>query len=230
MMPQAGGAAGGAAALSRGSEGAAGDQAVTRFTCQLAGPQSFQWLSPAALGIELGPGQPKAMPRPHKLDEVEQHRRSDCARSDACLALAAEGNWRGWSCAFCDAYLPVHEAVPAMRAPRRRNVDRPGLAALDGQRRRFDAELARFGRRRGRRDGVTLLLKSVWLAATRDVVAEHVWMRLTAGVARLGELRAGTVLAFNARVTAYFKNQGASYRLSRPSGFEVVQGMRGQVS
>ncbi len=46
--------------------------------------------------------------RCHRVDGSEKVvglRRLDCQRYDACLAVAAEGGWRGFHCNGCAAYL-----------------------------------------------------------------------------------------------------------------------------
>lgn len=80
---------------------------------------------------------------------------------------------------------------------------RDELAKLVGHRGRFAAEFVRFGTRpRFRPEPVTTVcLQNVVDLSTGDPVADHIWMTAGHAFQSLGELEAGLVLAFDARVS-----------------------------
>lgn len=51
--------------------------------------------------------------RPRSLEEAADARRLDCARTNACLALAEAQGWPAFTCIGCDGYAPPD---PAQRA------------------------------------------------------------------------------------------------------------------
>lgn len=84
---------------------------------------------------------------------------------------------------------------------------RKSLRAMDGVRARFRARFERYGTKRayGGRTERTLLLRDVVHIDSGELVTEHVWFNLSARWQALGDLGAGDVIEFDARVKRYNK-------------------------
>jgi len=80
-----------------------------------------------------------------------------------------------------------------------------GLQKLEDTRTTFTATFKRYGKKTNYKGypETTILLTDVKLDG--NTVADHVWFTMTKGFEKLGELKEGTVLQFDARVKRYVK-------------------------
>lgn len=105
---------------------------------------------------------------------------------------------------------------------------RKKLAAENGERKKFRATFARFGKKvnyKGHTE-TTVLLTNIADAETGDVMADHLWFAYTAGFEN-ANLTEGATVEFEARVKAYAKGyvnkkiginkRKKDYKLSHPT-------------
>ena len=107
-----------------------------------------------------------------------------------------------------------------------------------GERKRFQGEFVRYGTKPDYwgRPEKTVLLRHIIEVESGHEVADHLWFNLTKGFAALGELHAGDVIAFDARVKEYRKGYRGhniekwienpprtDCKLSYPSKIELVR-------
>jgi len=109
---------------------------------------------------------------------------------------------------------------------------RKKLEAHDEQRLVFHGTFSRYGWKSGYLYPLrTVLLKNIQ-AEDGERVCDHIWMNLTKGLEALGELNAGDVIEFHARVKEYVKGyvnrrewideRELDYKLSHPTKFRVL--------
>ena len=103
---------------------------------------------------------------------------------------------------------------------------RERLAQIEGNKSMFYGEFSKYGWRRfmGQYVGKTLLLTNI-----RDkygnIICDHLWFHLTKGFEKLGELKKGQILKFEARVQSYTKHRGEDldYHLAYPQNLAIVE-------
>ena len=125
--------------------------------------------------------------------------------------------------------LPRHTAAPAETARARARV---GLREREAQRFRVRATFERYGTKPGwqGRTEETILFKNIVRADTGEVLADHLWFNKTGGFQKLGPLKSGDRVEFDARVKQYWKGYFGrrweaqldnppqkSYKLSHPT-------------
>lgn len=106
---------------------------------------------------------------------------------------------------------------------------RKELKKINEERRTFTGMFERFGIKNGfKGPEKTILLISI-KDSENKIVAEHLWFNYTKGFQKLGELKEGDVIKFNARVKKYEKGYKGyrddvlyspiktDYKLSHPS-------------
>jgi len=109
------------------------------------------------------------------------------------------------------------------------------LRSMNQTRCRFKGIFERYGTKRNWNgfDEKTVLLKDI--RRGDKVVSDHLWFSMTKGFAKLGELKQGDVIEFDARVTSYLKGYRGyredvqierppeiDYRLSFPTKFKII--------
>jgi hypothetical protein len=112
---------------------------------------------------------------------------------------------------------------------------RKKLAAENGERKKFRATFARFGKKvnyKGYTE-TTVLLTNIADAETGNVVADHLWFGYTAGF-ESANLMEGVIIEFEARVKEYAKgyvnkkiginNRKKDYKLSHPTKIRRQEG------
>ena len=82
----------------------------------------------------------------------------------------------------------------------------------------FRGTVERYGRAGGRYPQRTLLLRDVVATDTREVVTDHLWLKVGKRIGALGELARGTVVEFDARVKPYWKQPDVEYVELHPKG------------
>ena len=110
---------------------------------------------------------------------------------------------------------------------------RTGLKKIDQVRKKFQGVYHREGRKTNWKgySETTILLKDIKDESGR-IVTDHAWFALTRGFEDLGQLNAGDVIEFEARVTEYRKGyvnrrisvdqRSVDYKLSRPTKLRLV--------
>lgn len=88
------------------------------------------------------------------------------------------------------------------------SMARKKLRKIKNERSTFVGEFVRYGLKSSKKSpgpDRTLLLKSVRRASGGDVLTDHLWFNVTEGFAALGNLTAGDLVRFDARVVPYTK-------------------------
>lgn len=110
---------------------------------------------------------------------------------------------------------------------------REQLRELENQRLRFRAEVNRFGFKKNYHGypQPTILFSRIERVDTGEELTDHVWFDVRKTIENLN-LRPGSIVEFDARVTEYEKgyvniwqgidNSEIDYRLSHPTKFEVL--------
>lgn len=104
---------------------------------------------------------------------------------------------------------------------------REALAQIEGKKSLFYGEFSKYGWRKfmGQYVEKTLLLVNI-RDKQGNLICDHLWFHLTKGFEKLGELKKGQILKFEARVQSYTKHRGedVDYHLAWPQDLKIVEG------
>lgn len=91
----------------------------------------------------------------------------------------------------------------------------------------FTGKYVRHGSKKGNASKITILLKDIY---NDTVNVDHVWFNRTGGFMKLGHLKSGDIIQFDARVKKYIKGSGkrnipviTDYKFNYPTNVKLIK-------